>query len=38
MFRAPNGYTHLFQITYSKGNVGARYPMSRAHIYAGDAP
>jgi cyclopropane-fatty-acyl-phospholipid synthase len=33
MFRAPRGYTHLFQITYSKGNVGHDYPMSRAHLY-----
>jgi cyclopropane-fatty-acyl-phospholipid synthase len=33
MFRSPHGYTHLFQIVYSKGNVGDRYPMSRAHIY-----
>ena len=23
----------LFQITYSKGNVGANYPMSRAFLY-----
>jgi cyclopropane-fatty-acyl-phospholipid synthase len=38
MFRASRGYTHLFQITYSKGNVGGDYPMSRAHLYAGDAP
>jgi len=36
MFRAPQGYTHLFQITYSKGNVGSGYPMSRAHLYTGD--
>jgi cyclopropane-fatty-acyl-phospholipid synthase len=34
MFRAPRGYTHLFQITYSKGNVGYEYPMSRAHLYS----
>ena len=33
MFRARRGYTHLFQITYSKGNVGYDYPMSRAHLY-----
>ncbi len=34
MFRSPNGRTHLFQITYSKGNVGAHYPMSRARLYS----
>jgi cyclopropane-fatty-acyl-phospholipid synthase len=34
MFRAPRGYTHLFQIVYSKGNAGKNYPMSRAHLYA----
>jgi cyclopropane-fatty-acyl-phospholipid synthase len=34
MFRSPAGYTHLFQIVYSKGNVTrAGYPMSRAHLY-----
>ncbi len=38
MFRASRGYTHLFQITYCKGNVGREYPMSRAHLYAGDGP
>lgn len=32
MFRSPNGYTHLFQILYSRGNV-RDYPMSRAHLY-----
>jgi len=36
MFRASQGYTHLFQITYSKGNVGSSYPMSRAHLYVED--
>lgn len=36
MFRAANGYTHLFQIVYSKGNVGYDYPMSRAYMYAPD--
>jgi len=36
MFRASRGYTHLFQITFSKGNVGREYPMSRAHLYDGD--
>lgn len=34
MFRSPNGYTHLFQIVYSKGNARDNYPMSRAHFYA----
>ena len=33
MFRSSHGYTHLFQIVYSKGNVAGGYPMSRAHIY-----
>jgi cyclopropane-fatty-acyl-phospholipid synthase len=33
MFRSPHGYTHLFQILYSKGNVRNNYPMSRAHLY-----
>ena len=34
MFRSPAGYTHLFQVLFSKGNVGPRgYPMSRAHVY-----
>jgi cyclopropane-fatty-acyl-phospholipid synthase len=34
MFRSPAGYTHLFQIVFSKGNVTqASYPMSRAHLY-----
>lgn len=35
MFRSPNGYTHLFQIVYSKGNARDNYPMSRAHLYVG---
>lgn len=34
MFRSPAGYTHLFQIVFSKGNVThTNYPMSRAHLY-----
>ena len=34
MFRSPNGHTHLFQIVFSKGNLGAEtYPMSRAFLY-----
>jgi len=34
MFRSPAGYTHLFQIVFSRGNITAdNYPMSRAHIY-----
>jgi cyclopropane-fatty-acyl-phospholipid synthase len=36
MFRSMNGYTHLFQIIYSKGNVGYDYPMSRSYLYAPD--
>ncbi|HUN91547.1 MAG TPA: cyclopropane-fatty-acyl-phospholipid synthase family protein [Burkholderiaceae bacterium] len=36
MFRSPAGYTHLFQVVFSKGNTSAAsYPMSRAHLYAG---
>ncbi len=36
MFRAPSGYTHLWQIVFSKGNVTREnYPMSRAHLYLG---
>jgi len=35
MFRSPHGHTHLFQITFSKGNVAREgYPMSRAFLYA----
>jgi cyclopropane-fatty-acyl-phospholipid synthase len=35
MFRSPAGYTHLFQIVFSKGNITRdSYPMSRAHLYA----
>lgn len=34
MFRSPAGYTHLFQIVYSKGNVTpANYPMGRGFLY-----
>jgi len=34
MFRSPAGYTHLFQIVFSKGSVTPRnYPMDRAHLY-----
>jgi cyclopropane-fatty-acyl-phospholipid synthase len=34
MFRSPAGYTHLFQIVFSKGHLGRDgYPMSRAHLY-----
>lgn len=36
LFRAPQGYAHLFQIRFSKGNVGADgYPMDRAFLYDG---
>lgn len=35
MFRSPAGYTHLFQIVFSKGNLTrANYPMSRAFLHA----
>jgi cyclopropane-fatty-acyl-phospholipid synthase len=34
MFRSTKGYTHLFQIVFSKGNVThASYPMSREFLY-----
>jgi cyclopropane-fatty-acyl-phospholipid synthase len=34
MFRASNGITHLFQITFAKGNrTPQTYPMSRAFLY-----
>ena len=34
MFRSPAGYTHLFQIVFSKGNVTrTSYPMGRPHLY-----
>jgi cyclopropane-fatty-acyl-phospholipid synthase len=34
MFRSPAGYTHLFQVLFSKGNVTTRsYPMGREHVY-----
>ena len=34
MFRSPRGHTHLFQIVFSKGNLGADgYPMSRSFLY-----
>lgn len=36
MFRSPKEHTHLFQITFSKGNVGHDYPMSRRHLYASE--
>jgi len=36
MFRSPAGYTHLFQIVFSKGNLtGDGYPMGRAFLYGG---
>jgi len=35
MFRSPNSRTHLFQIVFSKGNVGTGFPMSRAYVYTG---
>ena len=34
MFRSPRGQTHLFQITFSKGNIDrSSYPMSRAFLH-----
>jgi cyclopropane-fatty-acyl-phospholipid synthase len=34
MFRSPAGYTHLFQIVFSKGNITRdSYPMGRDHLY-----
>ena len=34
MFRSPAGYTHLFQVTFSKGNVTRTgYPMSRGFLH-----
>jgi cyclopropane-fatty-acyl-phospholipid synthase len=34
MFRSAHERTHLFQITYSRGNISNRnYPMSRAFLY-----
>jgi len=34
MFRSSAGYTHLFQIVFSKGNVTrTNFPMSRAYLY-----
>jgi cyclopropane-fatty-acyl-phospholipid synthase len=34
MFRSANGYTHLFQIVFSKGNLSRKnYPMSRGFLY-----
>ena len=36
MFRSRAGYTHLFQIVFSKGNATtASYPMGRGSLYAG---
>jgi len=35
MFRSPHSNTHLFQVTFSKGNVSQDvYPMSRRFLYA----
>jgi len=34
MFRSPRGFTHLFQIVFSKGNITrSNYPMSRGFLY-----
>lgn len=35
MFRSPHSRTHLFQVTVSRGNVGASYPMTRDFLYGG---
>jgi cyclopropane-fatty-acyl-phospholipid synthase len=38
MFRSHAGYTHLFQIVFSKGNITREsYAMSRAFLYNGDS-
>lgn len=37
MFRSKNGYTHLFQVVVSKGNIGTNYPMSRGFLYRPNA-
>lgn len=35
MFRSPAGYTHLFQIVFSRGNLAPQgYPMGRGFLYA----
>ena len=33
LFRSPKSRTHLFQVLVSKGNVGAKYPMTRSYFY-----
>jgi len=39
MFRSQHERTHLFQITFSRGNITQRnYPMSRAFLYRDPAP
>jgi len=35
-FRSTKSRLHLFQVIFSKGNVGYDYPMSRAYLYADD--
>ncbi|MCS6786198.1 MAG: cyclopropane-fatty-acyl-phospholipid synthase family protein [Thiobacillaceae bacterium] len=34
MFRSRNSRTHLFQVLFSRGNVGYDHPMSRSYMYA----
>lgn len=34
MFRSATAQTNLFQVTVSKGNLGANYPMSRRFLYS----
>lgn len=38
LFRAARPQINLFQVTVSKGNVGAAYPMSRGFLYPNAAP
>lgn len=38
LFRAERPQINLFQVTVSKGNLGADYPMSRAFLYPGPEP
>jgi hypothetical protein len=39
MFRSAHERTHLFQITFSRGNISSKnYPMSRAFLYRDDSP
>jgi cyclopropane-fatty-acyl-phospholipid synthase len=33
MFRSPAGYTHLFQVLFSRGNVTTQLPLGREYVY-----